>query len=291
MTINPNELTSSDLNSENLDHVMGLGIAGNFAGHLEQAGETPDFVEVETESEVAPKGLFPYFVPEQTSQVGVYPFSAKQIKYPENLQDNAHLQAEPEVCVLFDIKYEFGKVAQMHPIAFAAFNDCSIRKPGAKKISEKKNWGPETKGVSNQFLPINSLDVGGELDEYRIIAYFKRDADWQLYGNDSAISSYSYFHQKLMDWMQDKLNHQADFGPLENLNQWIHQANFPKQLLVSLGATTYTELGETTFLQPEDEIAIFVYHQSLSKETIENHLNTPESLPAGKVSVLKQKIV
>ena len=291
MTTTPSKLTSSELNSENLGHVMGLGIAGNFAGHLEQAGETPDFVKVETESEVAPKGLFPYFVPEQSTQVGVYPFSATQIKYPENLQANAHLQAEPEVCVLFDIKYQFGKVAQMHPVAFAAFNDCSIRKPGAKKISEKKNWGPETKGVSNQFLPISSLDVGSELDEYRIIAYFKRDADWQLYGNDSAISSYSYFHQKLMDWMQDKLNHQADFGPLENLNQWIHQANFPKQLLVSLGATTYTELGETTFLQPKDEIAIFVYHQSISKETIENHLNTPENLPAGKVSVLKQKIV
>lgn len=289
MTINHTE--ASELNAENLHHVMGLGIAGNFAGHLEQAGETPDFVEVECESDIAPKGLFPYFIPEQPAQIGVYPFSASQIKYPENLQNDAHLQAEPEVCVLFDMKYEFGKVARMQPIAFAAFNDCSIRKPGAKKISEKKNWGPETKGVSNQFLPVSRLDEGGELDEYRIIAYFKRDEDWQLYGNDSPISSYSYFHQKLMDWMQDKLNHQADFGPLENLNQWIHQANFPKQLLISLGATTYTELGENTFLQSGDEIAIFVYHQSITKATIENGIDTPETLPAGKVSVLKQKIV
>ena len=37
-----------------LKNLIGFGVAGNFAGHLEQAGETPDFVKVKTESTSAP---------------------------------------------------------------------------------------------------------------------------------------------------------------------------------------------------------------------------------------------
>lgn len=36
---------------------FGFGVAGNFAGHLEQAGEAGDFVKVVTEG-YAPKGIF-----------------------------------------------------------------------------------------------------------------------------------------------------------------------------------------------------------------------------------------
>ena len=35
---------------------IGFGIAGNFALHLEQAGELEDFKDVETEDENGPKG-------------------------------------------------------------------------------------------------------------------------------------------------------------------------------------------------------------------------------------------
>ena len=45
------------------DDVIGLGVAGNFAGHLEQAGEASDFVDVVVEDAAAPKGIFPFYVP------------------------------------------------------------------------------------------------------------------------------------------------------------------------------------------------------------------------------------
>ena len=243
----------------NLENTLGLGIAGNFAGHLEQAGETPDFVKVQTESKTAPKGMFPFYVPHSDTQVGCYPYSDSRITLPADLGAHAHLQAEPEVCVLFDVRYEFGKVIAMQPVAFSAFNDCSIRRPNARKISDKKNWGADSKGLSQQFLPLDSLQEGATLDDYRIASFLMRDGKVHAYGNDSAIHSYSYFHQQLVDWMIDRLNHQADFGPLENLNQIIHNANFPRQILVSLGATTYTEFGETQALSAGDEYIQFIY--------------------------------
>lgn len=52
----------------NLKKMIGLGVAGNFAGHLEQAGEDADFVNVITASANAPKGIFPTYVPADTGQ-------------------------------------------------------------------------------------------------------------------------------------------------------------------------------------------------------------------------------
>jgi len=275
-----------------LKNIAGFGVAGNFAGHLEQAGETPDFVNVKAESATAPKGIFPYYLPKAKGQIGEFPLSHEKICYPQNLSEDAHLQAEPEVCVLFEAHYEFGKVTELKPQAFAAFNDCSIRKPGAKKISEKKNWGEHTKGISAEFLAIDSLQENAILDQFHIASFLKRDGVWHAYGEDSPVKTYSYFHQQLMDWMQDKLNHQADFGPLENLNQQLHQIGFPKHLMISLGATTYTEFGECTFLQPGDEIAIYVYNRDLvSAQDVQQDLQGIQALTQGTASVLKQKIV
>ncbi len=119
--------------------VIGLGIAGNFAGHLEQAGEATDFIDVEVNDPHQPKALFPLYVPSEVeSFLSVYPFSHEYI-IPPNDADN--LQIEPEVALVCDVEYKDGKVVSLKPIKFGAFNDCSIRKPNAIKISEKKNWG------------------------------------------------------------------------------------------------------------------------------------------------------
>ncbi|BCN92915.1 hypothetical protein THMIRHAM_07000 [Thiomicrorhabdus immobilis] len=274
-----------------LQDIVGFGVAGNFAGHLEQAGETPDFVNVKTATTNAPKGIFPYYVKSSDKQLGVYPLSSTEIRYPENLADNAHLQAEPEVCVLFNVEYDDGKVIELKPQAFAAFNDCSIRKPGAKKISEKKNWGKATKGVAEQFIEMNSFKPDCELDTFRIASFLIRDGQIHAYGKDSSVLTYSYFHQQLNDWMIEKLNQQQDFGPLENLHQILQQAQYPAQIMVSLGATTYTEFGESVFLQPGDQVAIYVYDASLnSADEVYAHL-TGELAELKNSSILQQKIV
>ena len=40
-----------------------FGVAGNFTGHLEQAGEAADFKNVKTLEQNAPKAIFPTFLP------------------------------------------------------------------------------------------------------------------------------------------------------------------------------------------------------------------------------------
>jgi len=273
-----------------LHNVVGFGVAGNFAGHLEQAGETPDFVNVKTVSATAPKGLFPYYIKDSSQQVGTFPLSSNEIRYPKNLAENAHLQAEPEVCVLFDVHYQDGQVIDLSPKAFAAFNDCSIRKPGAKKISEKKNWGAATKGISDTFIELNSFKAECELDSFRIASFLIRDGKTHAYGKDSSVLTYSYFHEQLQTWIVEKLNQQTDFGPLENLHQILQQAHSPNQILISLGATCYTEFGETVFLQPGDEVVIYVYDASQnSADDIQAHLNGTKS-ELKNSSVLKQSI-
>ena len=44
------------------ENFLGLGIAGNFALHLAQAGELEDFKDIITEDEAAPKGMFPFYL-------------------------------------------------------------------------------------------------------------------------------------------------------------------------------------------------------------------------------------
>ncbi|RUM67346.1 MAG: hypothetical protein DSZ05_02815, partial [Sulfurospirillum sp.] len=56
-----------------LKNVIGLGVAGNFAHHLEQAGELEDFKDVETSEPDAPKGIFPFYLPGSDTFLGFYP--------------------------------------------------------------------------------------------------------------------------------------------------------------------------------------------------------------------------
>ena len=50
---------------DNYKNFIGLGVAGNFALHLEQAGEIDDFKSVFTEDPNGPKGIFPFYIPER----------------------------------------------------------------------------------------------------------------------------------------------------------------------------------------------------------------------------------
>ena len=58
---------------------LGFGIAGNFALHLEQAGEMEDFKDVKTEDENGPKGMFPFYLPGMEGQLGEFPLCDNKI--------------------------------------------------------------------------------------------------------------------------------------------------------------------------------------------------------------------
>ncbi|MCJ8344022.1 DUF5718 family protein [bacterium] len=264
---------------------IGLGVAGNFTGHLEQAGEASDFKDVVVKESKAPKGIFPFYVPSKTGRfIEVYPLSCNTIHKPKNA---VNLQPEPEVVLICDLQYSDNlSVESITPKYFAAYNDCSIRKPNIHKISEKKNWGPNSKGISDQTISIDKFEVGGIMDQYRISCFLQRKDQIFEYGIDSPLSGYSYFHQKLLNWSLDQLNHQIDQGPLENISELLKDADYPSQLLISIGATQYSDFGSKNFLESGDIVYVIVYNQKDLKDPLQLIKNPSEV--QGNHSVLKQ---
>ncbi len=274
--------------------VIGLGVAGNFAGHLEQAGEASDFKDLEIEDARAPKGVFPFYVPvagdEQASHfLHRYPISSSQIRLGS--ADEKH-QIEPEVALLCDLEYRGERVLRILPREAMAHNDCSIRREGAKKISEKKNWGEASKGTASRGIPIDRFEAGGILDHYRIASYLLRNDEIHPYGVDSAVSSYSYIYGQLIDWLILKLNDQRDQGPLEDIANWLAVAGQPSQALISIGATRYTRFGETTFLEVGDQSIVVVYDGRQNDEaTIRQIVQSDEGATTPNLSMLRQEVV
>lgn len=273
---------------------IGLGVAGNFAGHLEQAGEASDFKDLVIEDARAPKGVFPFYVPvaaseEQSHFLHRYPISSHQIRLGSAEENH---QIEPEVSLLCDLEYEDERVVGIIALEAMAHNDCSIRREGAKKISEKKNWGEASKGTAGSGIPIDRFETGGILDHFRIASYLLRNDELHPYGIDSAVSSYSYMYGELIDWLIDKLNSQRDEGPLEDISRWLAIAGQPAQALISIGATRYTDFGETTFLEPGDQSIVVVYDGRLyDQAAIRRLLESDDETTAAGLSLLRQEVV
>jgi len=267
--------------------IIGFGIAGNFAQHLEQAGESEDFVDVVVDEEDAPKGIFPTYIPSDDTFLGDFPFSSEKIQLPKGKD----IQMEPEVGLICEVTYNGDKISDLKPIQFMAYNDCSIRVEGAKKISNKKNWGKNSKGVSEKKIVIDHFSLGGVMDDYSLVSFIKRDGKIIQYGEDSELLGYSYFYDKLNNWMIDKLNNQKDNGPLEDLNSLILKAGKPKKLLISIGATRYTEFGENHYLEKGDKIYVALYnHSRFTTESIVDMIEK-DIFGTCQISVLRQEVV
>lgn len=236
--------------------MIGIGIAGNFANHLEQAGEIGDFADIITDDPHAPKGIFPFYVPSSSCFLGRCPIGDEVLTLPKG----EDAQVEPEIVLLCEIVYDSSmKVATLYPRAFSTFNDCTIRKEGAKKISHKKSWGCDSKGIAKKWIEIDKFSSGGIMDNYHLCSYLLRDGTLYPYGVDAPLLGYGYFYEKLIVWLIDKLNNQKDFGPLEDISMHLRNANYPTQALISIGATAYTDFGEHHYLASGDEIYVVAY--------------------------------
>lgn len=270
---------------------IGLGVAGNFAGHLEQAGETADFLQVKTTEAVQPKAIFPFYVPSENlgeyQFLATYPLSNSEIHFPN---DADNLQIEPEIALICDIQYSDGKVTALLPTHFAAYNDCSIRRPNARKICEKKNWGEKSKGISENWLALDHFNVGGVLDDFHIACFHKRNGVINEYGIDSPALGYSYFHQKLLDWIVNQMNNQPDEGPMNNIAPMLKASNYPKQAIISIGATRYTDFGEHNFLQIGDTSIVAVYNAKRYPHHQIIEMAEKEQFP-DDISALIQKVI
>jgi hypothetical protein len=251
-----------------LQNVICLGVAGNFAHHLEQAGELKDFENVVTAEPDAPKGIFPFYLPGSESFLGLYSIGTNKLELPDY---EANAQVEPEIAVLFDIIYDDSKsVIDLEAKKFTTFNDCTIRKEGAKKISEKKSWGPNSKGIGNKWIEIDQFEEGGVMDSYHLCSFVRREGILHPYGVDAPLLGYSYFYTKLKKWLIDKMNTQKDFGPLEDIASHIKVSGYPTQALISIGATAYAEFGEKNYLKSGDEVFVIAYDASKEESTLED---------------------
>ncbi len=275
---------------------LGLGIAGNFALHLAQAGELEDFKDVITEDETAPKGIFAFYLPcnkqnksERPREIlSIFPLSCDTLELPNKAKN---IQAEPEVALLCELTYEKDKLIFITPQYFGAYNDASIRVAGAEKISDKKNWGKNSKGLAKELLPLDIFEDGGTMESYSICSYLRRDNELKAYGENVELKGYSYFNQKLLDWIINQINTQNDFGPLEDIKAYIKACNNPKNLIISIGATRYTPYGGSTFLQTGDEVLVVVYnHNKYKLQEIEKALQT-KAYKQPAMSVLAQKVI
>ncbi len=243
---------------EDLKDYLGFAVAGNFANHLGEAGEANEFAVIKTEEKNAPKGMFPFYIKDHNSFLSTYPICDEVILTHGREEDN--LQVEAEVALICDFVYKNEKIVDIVPRYFSAFNDCSIRIQDGNKLSTKKNWGINTKGISQDIIKIDNFTQSGILNRYHIASFIKRDGIVHDYGTTSSVKSYSYFFEQLKIWMIEKLNTQEDCGPLEELTQFLEvAAKDAKGILIAAGATAYADFGKKNFLKKNDEIFVYVY--------------------------------
>ena len=252
-----------EMELDDLREWFGFGVAGNFAGHLDQAGEAGDFATVAAE-EGAPKGIFPWYGPGLDGFLGEFPLSHDALIVPPANEDGGplNLQIEPEVGLACEVVWHGDTVSTLRPFALGAFNDCSIRRPGAPKISYKKNWGPASKGVALEFFEAHDLTPDGPTASLRLLCHLRTsDGVHHEYGVDSPLLGYSYYGEVLLDWIVERLANQkgSPETPLEDVGALMVAAGRPGNVLIGIGATRYTRYGETTFLRPGDEAIVRVY--------------------------------
>jgi hypothetical protein len=284
-----------ELDLDDLRCAFGFGVAGNFAGHLEQVGEAADFAGVASASAEAPKGIFPWYMPGAATFLGDFPLSHDLLVRPDPTDGPVNLQIEPEVGLVCHVDYApGGAVRALTPTALGAFDDCSMRRPGAAKISHKKNWGPGSKGVARRMFTVTDLDPAGATARFRLASFLRRDGVARDYGVDSPLPGYSYYGERLLDWMAERLRAQTGSpdGPLEPVGEYLAQAGRPGTVLVGIGATRYTLLGESTYLEPGDEAIIIVYDSAVSlPEDVRAAVAARDEDALAAASVLRRRVV
>lgn len=276
-----------------MDNILGIGVAGNFAGHLSQAGEAKDFDLCEN-GDCAPKGIFPFYVPrDNKNTLGRYCIDNKRVILPPD--SSLCVQAEPEIGLECDLVYGSEKeVIDIIPRFFMAFNDASVRNDkSATKLSQKKNFSTGSKAYGNK-IPLDSFREGGICDSFSLVSFIQFDSELRLYGEPSKLTDYSFFYERLLDWLKDRLNHQKDHSVLEDFTQILKYSHYPQKALFAIGATCYSELGETRFLQEGDEIFIVAFnHNKYDLDEIKKILSAPEQsfTPNNDISIVRQKVL
>lgn len=283
---------------------FGLGVAGNTAGHMAQAGEAEKPPEgADTPKPATPANVFTFYAPvakgtshpEVMESLKDFPVTFAVIQYPKV---GTNVQVEPEMGLLVDIVYtkDLSKVERLQPREICAFNDCSIRSlEGSTKLSEKKNWGSASKGMSVRTFRVDSVSKGALADRLVIVSYVRRDGQIHKYSEEGAARDYLMFHEELLDWIVDRINNQTDTGKWLAIMPDLEKSDYPTSMWIALGAGMYTDWGEKNFLLPGDDCVVAIYDEKvfpsgLDNETVSKLMNDNTLVVEGLVS-LHQTIV
>lgn len=247
---------------------FGLGVAGNVAGHMQQAGEADA-----SHSSNMPAAVFTFYAPhphtvdatedEVLGRLENFPVTNAVIDFPPH---GGNVQVEPEMGLLCDIVYakDSSSVERLIPRRVAAFNDCSIRQlDGSSKLSEKKNWGAGSKGISLRSFRINSISKGSYVDQLCLASYIQRGEDTFQYSVPAPARNYLLFHDALLDWIVDSINTQQDTDKWEEIFPLLVESDYPVSMWIALGAGEYTDWGSTNYLQPKDQSLVMVYDEEI----------------------------
>ncbi len=236
--------------------LFGIGIAGNFAGHLQQTGEANGLKgDVDTQS---PQALFPFYVSGASdSYLDVNPYSFDSLTLPAD--PTAKVQMEPEVALVAKVKYLGTSVLSIEPESMTLFNDVTYRNAVVEKLAQKKNWGPASKGVATKVIPLAEFSKSADLDKYRFCSFHGRDGSWNPCCNDVSLGDYSYSYEQLIAWLVSQCNAQTNDGALHSISDLLAEAAFPERMLISLGSSRYTDYGENHQLKSKDIMCAVLY--------------------------------
>ncbi|ABM04154.1 conserved hypothetical protein [Psychromonas ingrahamii 37] len=273
--------------------LFGLGIAGNSAGHLQQTGEINGLSAIDDAAK--PQALFPFFVANaKSAYLTCMPYSSTQLHLPKAL--DAKVQMEAELGLKLAVVYNAeGDVTQLTAISMTVINDATYRNASVGKLAEKKNWGIATKGIAEHDIPIDNFVEGGELDHFRLCGFHQSNGQWQLCGQDTAITEYTYFYQALLQWLLKQIRQQQDKNALHNIQDLLSQADYPEQILISIGATRYSDYGEQHYLSSGDQLVVALYDsRAYHFQTLVSLLEKTGSLKGlsnNKIIFLQQQVV
>lgn len=301
------ELRQIQKSVQNWNRTLGIGVAGNVAAHLAQAGEGKT-----EEGQKDPSALFCYYVPQLKScrqahenpklspelrdrlqRLERFPTTNFVIQHPGFLPGVSKVQVEPEVAIKARICYRdmtaeeaeqmgyksaIGRkmVSKLVPKKIAAFNDCSIRsKEGSKKLSERKNWGYGSKGISVEKweLPENvRFDDSDDHVHARLVlaSYAKRENVIHAYTKEASVKDYMSFFERLLEWIVERMNAQQTVGNWENIHEILDASEYPEYAWLPCGAGEYTTWGAENYIQPGDETAIILYDEKLYPEGLDD---------------------
>ena len=217
-----------------------IGVIGNYFGHLSSA-------ENVHESEV-PSGIFVIDHNKSSLTNGSNTF------YPAQ---GSKVDIEPEFVIQYTIQYQDNQVVKVIPHRITVGNDVTIRSlEGATKISTRKSWGENSKGIHPTWWELDELE---SLNTLSLVSYIERDGKHHMATQPLKIDQMKLFGDALSTWMVEAINGQQEHGMFDQILPVLAKHGYPEELILYTGAPNYTDWGQENFLQPGDVMHIIGY--------------------------------